>query len=258
MTMRLDNLVSQKLDISRNKAQTLVKEGAVCVEGKVINKPAFEVQGDENITIERKDNFVSRGAYKLVRAVEFFALNLADKVVLDMGASTGGFTQVALNSGAKKVYSVDVGHGELDKSLASDRRVINMEGTDIRLLTKEMVGDCDIVVGDLSFISLVHILPKINELFGKIECALLFKPQFECGKEVAKRYKGVIKDKAIHKNLLKKFAEDVKVLDFDLSGLTYSGIKGGEGNIEYLLHLNGENSGDINIDKVVDQAFKVL
>lgn len=256
--MRLDFLVSQRLNVSRTKAQGIVKNGDVSVDGRIINKPSFEVDGDENIIIERKDNYVSRGAYKLIRAVEFFNLDLNDRIVLDMGASTGGFTQVALENGASKVYSVDVGHGELDRLLCNNERVVNMEGRDIRTLTGEEVGDADIVVGDLSFISLIHILPKIKSLFGKIECALLYKPQFECGKEVAKKHKGVIKDKVIHKKLLRDFAKELKVLDFELSNLTYSSIKGKEGNIEYLLHLNGKTRKEVDIDRAVEEAFSVL
>ena len=256
--MRLDFLVANKMSVSRTKAQSLIKEGCVTVDEKVVNKPSFEVESDENITIQPKDDFVSRGAYKLVRAIEEFSLDLAGKIVLDMGASTGGFTQVALKNGANKVYSVDVGHGELDKILAKDERVVNMEGMDIRCLPRELVRDAQLVVGDLSFISLKHILPVIHNLFGKIECALLFKPQFECGKDIARRCRGVVKDKSIHKALLKEFLEEIKIYNFTLSGLTYSSIKGKEGNIEYLVHLNGKEEKMINVDTVVVEAFNKL
>ena len=246
------------MNVSRTKAQNLVKEGCVFVEGTSILKPAFEVDESSNIVVKPKDDYVSRGAYKLVRAVEEFGLIFDDKTVLDMGASTGGFTQVALKNGAKKVYSVDVGHGELDKNLAKDERVVNMEGVDIRTITSKEIAGIDIVVGDLSFISLKHILPVIHTQFGKIECALLFKPQFECGKAVAKKYKGVIKDKVIHKSLLKEFLEEIKLYGFVLSGLTHSSIKGKEGNIEYLVHLNGGEEKVVDIAKIVDSAFASL
>lgn len=256
--MRLDNFVAQRLGISRTKAQGLIKDGCVQVGGVTIDKAAFEVEDEQNVVITPKDDYVSRGAYKLVRAIEEFLLDFDGKVVLDMGASTGGFTQVALKSGAKKVYSVDVGHGELSPMLAGDVRVVNMEDTDIRTLTKESVGDAEIVVGDLSFISLRHILPVIHKLFGKIECVLLFKPQFECGKEVAKRHRGVIKDKVIHKSLLNEFLDELKIYGFTLSGLTYSPIKGKEGNIEHLLHLNGKNELLPKVGQIVDSAFSAL
>lgn len=256
--MRLDFVVADLFKISRSKAQVLIKNGNVKVKENIVNKPAFEVESDENITILQSDNFVSRGAYKLVRAIEVFGLDLTERTVLDMGASTGGFTQVSLLNGASKVYSVDVGHGELDKILVGDKRVVNMEGRDIRTLQRAELEDVDLVVGDLSFISLKHILPKINELFGKIECVLLFKPQFECGKDIAKKYRGVIKDKVIHRNLLKEFVEELKLYNFIASNLTYSTIKGKEGNIEYLLHLNGKQNFAFNINEIVDDAFNAL
>ena len=250
--------MAQKFGFSRTKAQALIKNEKVQVDGNIINKPSFEVNCENSINLLQTDIYVSRGAYKLVGAIQKFGLNFKDKVVLDMGASTGGFTQVSLLSGAHKVYSVDVGHDELDKGLAKDKRVINMEGRDIRTLEKNEIIDVNLVVGDLSFISLKHILPKINQLLGPVECVILFKPQFECGKEVAKKYRGLIKDKVIHKNLLKDFIEELKIYNFVISDLTYSPIKGREGNIEFLLHLNGDKAKIINIDEIVDEAFSQL
>ena len=255
MEIRLDNLVSKNENISRSRAQTLIKEGKVDVEGKVVTKPSFLLDENSQISLNIQENYVSRGAYKLKKALEVFDVTVREKIVLDMGASTGGFTQVALENGAKKVYSVDVGKGELSKQLDQDERVVNMEQTDIRFLTTEMVGDTQIVVGDLSFISLKHILPKINMLFGKIECVLLFKPQFECGREIAQKSHGIVKDKAVHKNLLKEFFEELKIYDYKLSDITFSPIKGKSGNVEYLLHLNGNGKKKVDITKVVEDAF---
>lgn len=255
METRLDNLISQRENISRARAQILIKEGKVEVGGKVVTKPAFLVEEEISYILKTKDNYVSRAAYKLKKALEVFDVSVQDKVVLDMGASTGGFTQVALENGAEKVYSVDVGKGELDKSLVEDDRVVNLEQTDIRMLTKEMVADVQIIVGDLSFISLKHILPKVNALYGKIECVLLFKPQFECGKEIAKKYRGVVKDQGVHKRLLKEFLEEIKIYNYHLADLTFSPIKGKSGNVEYLVHLNGKNEKNIDIEKVVFEAF---
>ena len=256
--MRLDFFVADKMNVSRTRAQNLIKEGCVFVEGASVLKPAFEIDDSLNVEIKPKDDYVSRGAYKLARAKEEFCLDFAGRVVLDMGSSTGGFTQVALKNEASKVYSVDVGHGELDKSLVADDRVQNREGTDIRTITKQEFSDVDMVVGDLSFISLKHILPVIHNQFGAVECALLFKPQFECGKVLAKKYKGVIKDKVIHKNLLKEFLEEIKIYNFKLSGLTHSSIKGKEGNIEYLVHLNGNTEKNVDISKIVEDAYNSL
>ena len=153
MKNRLDLYLSQKRNITRSRAQTLIKEGRVRVSGIIVNKPAFEV-GDAEVTVEMGQMYVSRGAYKLLGAKDAFALDFEGRIVLDMGASTGGFTQVLIEGGAKKVYAVDVGHGELDKALTRDARVINLEGRDIRSLTKEELSGVDLVVGDLSFISL--------------------------------------------------------------------------------------------------------
>lgn len=255
MEIRLDNLVALKKNISRSRAQALIKEGKVEACGKIVTKPAFMLEDNAEINLLNDDNYVSRGAYKLKKALEFFDVSVEGKVVLDMGASTGGFTQVALENGAEKVYSVDVGTGELDKSLISNPRVVNMQGTDIRLVQTEMVVDTQIVVGDLSFISLRHILPKIKALFGKIECILLFKPQFECGKELARKFKGIIKDKAVHKALLKEFIQEINSYEYNLSEITFSPIKGKNGNVEYLLHLNGKNQNVIDVNKIVDNAF---
>lgn len=255
MEIRLDNLLTVKENISRTRAQVLIKDGKVEVEGKIVTKPSFLVDENAKIAILTQDNYVSRGAYKLKKALEFFDTTVKDKVVLDMGASTGGFTQVALENGAKKIYSVDVGKGELSSLLVSNPCVKNLDGTDIRILTKEMVGDAEIVVGDLSFISLKHILPKIKTLFGKIECILLFKPQFECGREIARKSRGVVKDKAVHKNLLNEFIEEIKGYDFIISDITFSPIKGKSGNVEYLIHLNGGVCKNFNISKIVNDAF---
>ena len=256
--MRLDSFIAQEQSISRTRAQTLIKEGCVKVDDVLIEKVSFEVDEKNKVVVVAKDDYVSRGAYKLVCAIAEFKLDFCGKTVLDMGASTGGFTQVALAHGAKKVYSVDVGHGELSPLLANDKRVENMEGRDIRSLSKEEVHDAEMVIGDLSFISLKHILPVIHNLLGKVECVLLFKPQFECGKEVARKYRGVIKDKVIHKSLLKEILEEIKIYGFRLSGLTYSSIKGKEGNIEYLLHLNGKIAFSPSVPEIVDKAFSIL
>ena len=252
---RLDQAVAKLQNITRNKAQNLIKDGYVFVDDVAQNKPSFMVDSDEKITIKDHDEFVSRGAYKLIKALDEFEVDVKGKCVLDMGASTGGFTQVLLTRGANKVFSVDVGKGELDKKLRLDKRVVNMEGRDIRSIAKEEVQGVSFVVGDLSFISLKNILPHVNSIFGGIEMVLLFKPQFECGKEIARKYRGVIKDKAVHKKLLNEFAGELQLYGFTLSNLTHSPIKGGSGNIEYLVHLNGKNEVNVDINKIVNDAF---
>ncbi len=256
--MRLDRVVCEKLACSRVRAQEVIKSGAVFVDGKIQTKPAFEVEG-QKVEIKEGKMYVSRGAYKLLGAIEKFGIDLNEKVVLDIGASTGGFSEVCLENGAKKVYALDVGKSQLDKKLKFDKRVIDIENTDFRKVSKEAFQDVDFITGDLSFISLRHIFPKLVEIFGASkEVCMLFKPQFECGKELAKKFKGVVLDKKLHKNLLEKFCLYLKGLGFKISGLCYSSIQGKEGNLEYLFYLNGEANFEDNISKVVDEAFEKL
>lgn len=255
MQTRLDLYLSKKENISRSKAQALLENGAVFVNGELVKKPAFLVNEYDKIEITEHSSYVSRGAYKLLGAIEKFKLDLNDKVILDLGASTGGFTQMCLNFGAKKVYAVDVGTGQLANELINDPRVNNIEKTDIRDLEASAVKDVNFVVGDLSFISLTKVLPKIKELLGtKIDMVLLFKPQFECGMEVAKKYKGIIKNKEIHSKLLKNFENFAKLLGFSINNIIISPIKGGDGNIEYLLRFGGEKV-EFDIDNVVNSAY---
>ncbi len=256
MKIRLDQAVASMQNISRTKAQNLIKEGCVYVDENLQNKPAFEVEDYQNIKVLMADNYVSRGAYKLIKGLDFFGKSVENLVVLDMGASTGGFTEVLLERGVKRVLSVDIGKGELDARLAQNPNVVNMQGRDIRSLTKEEVEGVQFVTGDLSFISLSKVLPHILQILPNAQMILLFKPQFECGKDIAKKYHGVIKDKAVHKSLLQNFVESCKKLGVQVSGLTHSPIKGGSGNIEYLVYINGKGK-PFNIENLVDEAFKL-
>lgn len=255
--IRLDSfLVKTNKFTSREKAQNAILSGRVFVNGKVCQKSSTKIDEDDKIEIKEGDVFVSRGAYKLLKAKEAFEIDFYDKIVLDIGASTGGFSQVALLSGAKKVYSLDVGKGELNESLAKNPKIVNLENTDFREVEQKLISDAEIVVGDISFISLRHIFPKIKEFFGqKAQIYMLFKPQFECGKEIAKRFKGVIKDKKIHISLLKEFVLYLKGLGYEVCDLTYSSIKGKAGNIEYLFAINGKKK-TFDITKVVEEAFE--
>ena len=255
--MRLDKYLYEKEGISsRTKACRLIKDGHVLVDGKVVLRPSYELLCYETITITKYPKYSSRGAEKLLTAKKCFELDFEGKVVVDIGASTGGFTQVALESGASKVYAVDVGVGELAQVLREDKRVVNLENTDFRSLERDAVSDANLIIGDISFISLRHIFPKIKELFGTVETSILFKPQFECGKEIARKYKGVIKNRQVHKRLLKDFVEYIKGLDFLVCGLVYSSIQGKSGNIEYLFYVNGKKDFPYEIDSVVDSAFE--
>lgn len=254
--MRLDKYVAEKLNISREKAQEKIKNNLVSVNDKIINKPAYEVNESNEIKIIKQKDYVSRGSYKLLGAIKAFSLDFNDKVVLDLGASTGGFTQVALENNAKKVYAVDIGENQLADVLKNDKRIVNLSKTDVRNLNVNLVNDSQIVVGDLSFISLTKILPTIKTLFNdKKEMMLLFKPQFECGPIIAKKYKGIIKNKEIHIKILENFVVFVKLLGFVVSDIACSPITGGDGNIEYLIYINGKYNKNFNIQSIVENAF---
>ncbi len=257
--MRLDKYIVEKYHISREKAQVIIRNNNVFVNEKICNKSSKEVGKDDKIDVNFPKDYVSRGAYKLLGAIDTFSLKFDEKVVLDLGASTGGFTQVALEYGAKKVYAVDIGANELADTLKKDLRVVNMPNTDVRNLNKDLIKDSQIIIGDLSFISLTKILPIIKQFFSaNLEMMFLFKPQFECGKEIAKKYKGVIKNEAIHIVILKNFLEFINHLGYYISDLTFSPITGGDGNIEYLIYINGKYKKNVNIQKVVKEAFMGL
>lgn len=254
--MRLDKfLVENGWFASREKAQQALKDKRVFVDGKCVEKSSFEIN-DEKVEIKSQEDFVSRGAYKLLGAVQNFGLKFEGKTVLDIGASTGGFTQVCLNLGAKKVYALDVGHGQLNPQIALDERVVSMEGLDFRQAQK--LEDVNSIVSDISFISLTHILPILSRDYPQVEMVLLFKPQFECGERLAKKFNGVVLDAKLHTRLLNDFLDCLKVYNLRLSGLCYSPVCGKEGNIEYLVYINGASNQSVSVDSVVSEAFKKL
>ena len=238
---RLDVLLTERglLD-SRQKAQATIMSGIVFVDGKRVDKAGTMVSNDSNIEIRGTTlKYVSRGGLKLEKAMQTFPLHLEGKVCADIGASTGGFTDCMLQNGAKKVYAVDVGYGQLDWKLRNDERVVCMERTNARYLTHEQIPDeLDFASVDVSFISLKLILPALAGLLkpdGHAVC--LVKPQFEAGREKVGK-KGVVRDPAVHLEVLEHFLEHAKESRFTVLGLTYSPIRGPEGNIEYLGYLS--------------------
>ncbi|NLT08430.1 MAG: TlyA family RNA methyltransferase [Ruminococcus sp.] len=259
---RLDaELVSRGIARSRERAKEMIKSGSVTVNGKKASKPSEEVSLDDEIYSSEEELYVGRGALKLEKAVNEFGIILSGKKCLDIGASTGGFTESMLKCGAEKVYSVDVGHGQLAESLRNDVRVVNMEGTDIRNVTSEQLGGCvDFVCADVSFISLKLILPKIYELLvNNGEAALLIKPQFEAGhSDIGKR--GIVKDKKVHIRVLEEIDAFSRNIGFTTDRYTFSPIKGGSGNIEYLVHLIKKTETNITHDLrgLVESSFKQL
>lgn len=248
MKERLDVLVTkQGFAESREKAKALIMAGEVFVNGQREDK-AGAVFEEEKVTIEVRGKalpYVSRGGLKLEKALNHFPLSVQDKVCMDIGASTGGFTDCMLQNGASKVYSVDVGHGQLAWKLRNDERVVCMEKTNFRYMKKEDIADeLDFASVDVSFISLTKILiPARNLLKDGGEMVCLIKPQFEAGREKVGK-KGVVREPLVHKEVIEKVIDFASMVGFDILQLDYSPIKGPEGNIEYLLYIrkNGETS----------------
>lgn len=260
--MRLDlALVEKGLAASREKAKALIMAGQVLVDGKKIDKAGTSINPNLKIEIIGDDlPFVSRGGLKLKKALDTFPISLTDKVMADIGASTGGFTDCALQNGATKIYAVDVGYGQLAWKLRTDPRVVNMERTNARYLTLENLGEkVDFISIDVAFISLEKILPAINNILKDTgEVVALIKPQFEAGKEKVGK-KGVVRDPKIHLEVIDKIIKISLELGFSIKGLTSSPIKGPEGNIEYLLWLDKSGiSNTINPQVVVEEAQQNL
>lgn len=224
---------------SREKARATIMSGLVYVNGQKADKPGMPVKADAKIEVRGAAcPYVSRGGFKLEKALRVFPVSAEGKTCIDCGASTGGFTDVLLKNGAKKVYAVDVGYGQLAWSLRSDARVVTMERTNARSLTPEMFADMmDMAVMDLSFISVRLVLPAVRELLaegGQVLC--LIKPQFEAGREDVGK-KGVVRDASVHERVLREFLEAEPELGYTVMGLDYSPVRGPEGNIEYLAYL---------------------
>ncbi len=260
---RLDVLlVEQGHAESRTKAQAIIMSGLVYVEGQKADKPGMSYE--ETVTIEVRTGgcpYVSRGGLKLEKALRDFGVKPEGYVCSDSGASTGGFTDCLLQQGASKVFAIDVGYGQLDWKIRSDPRVVVMERTNVRYVTPEDLGEpLDLSVVDVSFISLRIVLPVIKTFLkptGQVLC--LIKPQFEAGKEKVGK-KGVIRDPAIHQEVLDNFVELTQQIGFTILGLTFSPVKGPEGNIEFLAHLTVDDKPGIQLDTalVVKQAHETL
>ena len=260
---RLDVLLVERLYAdSRAKAQAIIMAGQVYVAGQKADKPGISYE--ENVDIEVRGvtcPYVSRGGLKLEKALRDFGVKPEGFVCSDSGASTGGFTDCLLQQGAKKVFAIDVGYGQLDWKIRSDPRVVVMERTNIRYVTPEQLGEpLDLSVVDVSFISLKIVLPAIKALLkptGQVLC--LIKPQFEAGREKVGK-KGVVRDPETHKEVLDMFVQLASELEMNILGLTFSPVKGPEGNIEFLGHLTMEAVPGINPDtaSVVSAAHETL
>lgn len=236
---RIDQLVVEKgFETSRERAKALIMAGEVFVNGQRIDKPGQEVDFESEIHIKKHLGYVSRGGLKLEKAMKVFPIELKGKTCMDIGASTGGFTDCMLQNGAAKVYSIDVGYGQLAWGLRNDERVVNLERTNIRYLSHDKVPDqIDFFSVDVSFISLTLVLPVIRQFVAEhFDGVCLIKPQFEAGKgKVGK--KGVVREPEIHREVIEKIYGFAVENGFSAAGLDFSPVKGPEGNIEYLIHL---------------------
>ena len=265
---RLDVLlVKRGLAPSREKAKALIMAGTVFVDGQKEDKAGQQFDEEALVTVKGdKMPFVSRGGFKLAKAFECFDIDIADKVCMDIGASTGGFTDCMLQNGASKVYSVDVGHGQLDWGLRNDPRVVCMERFNIRFIKPEDVGEkIDFASADVSFISLTKILIPVREIMSKEAFMVcLIKPQFEAGRSQVGKH-GVVRDKKVHISVIKMITEFVSENGFLPLGLSYSPIKGPEGNIEYLLYMKvtgeeeaAETLPPFDVESIVESAHSEL
>ena len=265
MKERLDVLlVKRGLAPSREKAKAIIMSGIVFVDNEREDKAGTTFDEKVNIEVRGKTlKYVSRGGLKLEKAMDVFGVKIEGKTCMDVGASTGGFTDCMLQNGAVKVYSVDVGHGQLAWKLVQDDRVICMDRTNIRYVTPDQIDDVlDFASIDVSFISLTKVLLPVKNLLkenGQIVC--LIKPQFEAGRENVGK-KGVVRDKKVHIQVIEKVIEYAMSIGFKILNLDYSPVKGPEGNIEYLLYLqnNGEEPvvDEICVDPVVEDSHVTL
>ena len=238
--VRLDLLLHERgLTESRERARTTIMSGLVFVNGQRIDKPGTVVDPEAQIEIHGDAlPFVSRGGFKLDKALKVFPVDPSGKVCIDCGASTGGFTDVLLQHGAAKVYAVDVGSGQLAWTLRTAERVVNLERCNLRYITSEQVPEpLDLAVMDVSFISIRLVIPAVRELLKSgADYICLIKPQFEAGREEVGK-KGVVRDPAVHERVVREILTFASGAGFSVMGLDYSPIKGPEGNIEYICHL---------------------
>ena len=260
---RLDQLLFERgLTESRERARTTIMSGLVFVNGQRVDKPGTAVDPEAKIELHGEAlPFVSRGGFKLDKALKVFPVDPAGKTCLDCGASTGGFTDVLLQHGAKKVYAVDVGYGQLAWKLRTDERVVNLERTNLRYVTQEQIPEpIELAVMDVSFISVRLVIPAVKALLcPDADFICLIKPQFEAGREDVGK-KGVVRDSAVHERVIREILDFVPQAGLSAVGLDYSPIKGPEGNIEYLCHLKNSagQSRSFDISSIVASSHASL
>lgn len=255
---RIDiELVKRGIFETRNKAQNEIKNKIVYCNNICITKPAFDVTDTDIIEIKgEKLKYVSRGGLKLEKAIKEFNIDLKDKMLIDIGSSTGGFSDCAIQNGIKKVYAIDVGTNQFDKNLRLNNKINLYENTDFRSVDNSIINDANIASIDVSFISVTKLTNKLKELTNLKEIICLIKPQFECGKETSDKYKGVPLNKEVHESVIKNVIKSFKENNYYINNITSSPIKGGNGNIEYLAYFTKNNESKIDIQKIINEAFK--
>lgn len=269
------NLLKDRLDVvlvkkgffdSREKAKASIMAGLVFVDGILVDKAGTGIADDADIFVKKNlCPYVSRGGLKLEKAIDKFEIDLTDKICMDIGASTGGFTDCMLQNGAKKVYAIDVGRGQLDWKLRTDSRVVNIERTNIRYFQNdEIKNTIDFASVDVSFISLNLIFPVMKNMLSESGYAVcLVKPQFEAGREQVGS-KGIVRDKKVHESVVKKVITYAENNALEPIGITYSPLKGAKGNIEFLMYIKNANDAQTQyitedvIAKTVDEAHSEL
>lgn len=264
---RLDVLlVQQGFANSRELAKAYIMAGNVYVDGQKEDKAGTKVAVTARLEVKGNQmKYVSRGGYKLEKAMDVFGVRLDGRICLDIGASTGGFTDCMLQNGASKVYAIDVGYGQFAWKLRNDERVVCLEKTNVRYVTHEQVPDeADFASIDVSFISLTKVLPAVLGILGeKGQLVCLIKPQFEAGREKVGK-KGVVRDSGVHREVIEMIVDYVRTQSLGILGLDFSPIKGPEGNIEYLIYLDKSQSGmepeavQARVDEVVAESHKIL
>lgn len=252
---------------NKSKASAAIMAGNVKINDKVITKSGFQINPEKEMEIQVKSMpYVSRGGFKLEKALKTFDVNVKDRICFDAGASTGGFTDCLLQNGAEKVYAVDVGYGQLAWKIRSDSRVKTIEKTNIRTCAFEEIYAqddpiADLLVMDVSFISIDKVLPNLKKLLNPNfhEMICLIKPQFEAGKSEVDKGAGVITDKNVHIDVINNVIEFAQNSGYKIFDFTYSAIKGPSGNIEYLIHLAiAGGAKEINVENIVNEAFVKL
>ena len=252
---------------TKSKASAAILAGHVKINDEYITKAGFQINPSKEYDIQVKSMpYVSRGGFKLKKALDTFPVKIENRICLDAGASTGGFTDCLLQNGAKFVYAADVGYGQLDWKIRSDNRVKTIERTNLKICSFEEIYDenepvADLLVSDLSFISLTKVLENLKKLLNPEfhEMVCLIKPQFEAGKEKVEKG-GVVRDKKVHIEVIENVINFAKKLDYKINGLTFSSIKGPSGNIEYLIWLSTKSEEETTFDiiSIVDNAFQTL